>query len=137
MVSIDHGLLPLDLQSSGQAADLMRKFHEAGEFNKFEPRPGPSYVYRWDRALGHISALASSSEGLYEGRNATALKEFQRRNTDFGDGEPLTPADLTPYWRLIEESARRALSNDDYAVFKSRLNATEPQSTQRKEKTHA
>jgi len=120
---------------SGQAADLMVRFVKAGEFRKFEPKPGPSYVYRWDRRIGHISALASSRKGMEEGRNVTALKEFQRRNTDFGDGQPLTPAELTPYWHAVLESARKVLSKDGYAAFGQRLNATEPQSTQRKEKT--
>ena len=120
---------------SGQAADLLWKFGNAGEIRKFEPKPGPSYVYRWDRAFGHISALASSRKGMEEGRNVTALKEFQHRNTDFGDGQPLTPAELTPYWHAVLESARKVLSKDGYAAFGQRLNATEPQSTQRKEKT--
>jgi len=98
---------------SGQAKDLLWEFREAGQFKQFEPSPGPSYVYRWDHDLGHISAI---------GNKGTALERFQQQNRDFGNGEPLTPADVTPHWAAVLESARKALSIDDYEAFESRLN---------------
>jgi len=98
---------------SGQAKDLLRKFREAGQFKQFEPWPGPSYVYRWDHDLGHISAI---------GNRPGALDSFQGRNQDFGEGEPLTPADLTPNWNAVLASARKALSTEDYEAFEERLN---------------
>ena len=111
---------------SGQAAELMRKFYKAGQFRQFEPWPGPSYVYRWGQGIGHISSLGDPEKAPDEGKNASALKEFQRSNTDFGDGEPLTPADLTFHWAAVLESARKELSNDDYDAFEARLNALVP-----------
>ncbi len=107
---------------SGQAADLMRKFNEADEFWQFEPSPGPSYVYRWGQGIGHISSLGDPKKGFLEGKNLSARWKFQRSNTDFGDGQPLTPADLTPRWTAVLESARKELSNDAYEAFEERLN---------------
>ena len=102
---------------SGQAKELLGKFRAAGQFKQFEPWPGPSYVYRWDHDLGHISAIGNRDE---------ALDRFQQQNQDFGDGQPLTPADLVDVGRPLLKSALRWLSPDDYAAFESRLVADDP-----------
>ncbi len=89
---------------SGQAKALMRKFHEAGALYKIGdgedgpsasssgPRGGVSYVYRWANGVGHISGI---------GNRDGAAEKFRAQNHDFGHGQPLAPADLTPYWEAI------------------------------------
>ena len=95
---------------SGQAKALMRAFKNAGRFHAIpDDYPGPSasslkppacvsYVYRWANGLGHISSI---------GNQAQAREKFRRANRDFGNGAPLTPGDLAPYWRALEPHIRR------------------------------
>jgi len=103
---------------SGQAKALLGKFHKAGELVKIGDWAGgpPSYVYRWGQDVGHISAYKNKPD---------SLDRFQARNTDFGGGRPLTPADLTPYWNAILAHARKALSNDRYHALEAALNSNE------------
>jgi hypothetical protein len=54
-----------------------------------------SYVYRWAQGCGHISPIGNTPE---------SLARFQAQNTDFGDGWPLTPADLSLYWQALNLS---------------------------------
>jgi len=95
---------------SGQAKALLGKFHKAGELVKIGDWADgpPSYVYRWDQGVGHISALGNRPE---------SLAMFQARNTDFGDGGPLTPADLTPYWEALLARAREDLSSAPSVLY--------------------
>jgi len=55
----------------------------------------PSYVYRWDTPLHRISGLLGS----------TTIEEQHRihmeANQDHGDGVPITPVDLSPYWEAV------------------------------------
>lgn len=84
---------------SGQAKALMGAFDRAGALYKVGDQEGGgvSYVYRWAEGSGHISAI---------GNKADAAEQFRRQNQDFGSGEPLTPADLNPYWQAIRQEAR-------------------------------
>ncbi len=75
---------------SGQARALLKKFRKAGELHTWNPEPADiSYVYRWDDGLHHISGM---------GNNAKSHDAFGDRNRDFGDGEPLIPADDPIEW---------------------------------------
>lgn len=55
----------------------------------------PSYIYRWDTPLHRISGLLGS----------VTIEEQHRihmeANQDHGDGIPLTPVDLSPYWEAV------------------------------------
>ncbi len=55
----------------------------------------PSYIYRWDTPLHRISGLLGS----------VSVEEQHRihmeANQDHGDGIPLTPVDLSPYWEAV------------------------------------
>ena len=96
---------------SGQALDLMRAFSRADLFGRFDPYPFVSYVYRWGCGVSHISAC----------RKERGAEDFRAGNVDFGDGAPLTPADLTPYWNAILAAARKEFSKADYDAFEVRL----------------
>ena len=104
---------------SGQAKALLDAFHKAGRLHGIGDReapthcslptahyPFPSYVYRWGQGVAHISSI---------GNGGDAGERFRQANHDFGDGEPLTPGDLTPYWSVIP-SATSAKSADRTAV---------------------
>lgn len=79
---------------SGQAKALLGAFFKAGELVKIadDAGGGVSYVYRWAQGVGHISTFKN---------RPNSLQRFQAENHDFGDGRPLEPADLTPYWRAL------------------------------------
>jgi len=95
---------------SGQAKALMGEFKKAGRFHAIPDQyAGPSvgsglstqhsalgisYVYRWANGVGHISSI---------GNKSGAAERFRRENRDFGNGAPLTPGDLTPYWRALSD----------------------------------
>lgn len=55
----------------------------------------PSYIYRWDTPLHRISGLLGS----------VSIEEQHRlhmeANQDHGDGIPITPVDLSPYWEAV------------------------------------
>ena len=98
---------------SGQAAHLMNSFHRAGELYPIPDTDGPvSYVYRWSQGCGHISSWHNAPD---------SAARFRAANTDFGDGRPLTPGDLSPYWDAALKSAREVLSKPDYAAFEAGL----------------
>ncbi len=100
---------------SGQAKALMDAFERAGRLYKIsddgndDPRRFPavvstqdgkpsaeqcqvSYAYRWHDGVGHISGI---------GNKPGALQRFEAQNRDFGNGQPLTPGDLEPYWEAL------------------------------------
>ena len=80
---------------SGQAKALMQRFDAVGGLYKIPDTEGaPSYVYHWGQGIGHISAYKNRPE---------SLRRFTEANTDFGDGSPLTPGDLRPYWDAIDD----------------------------------
>ena len=82
------------MKHSGQALALMNKFRMAKRFYGIPDTEGQvSYVYRWGTGASHISSL---------GNKAGSLMRFRRGNTDFGGGQ-LTPADVTGYFKRIEE----------------------------------
>lgn len=82
------------MKHSGQALDLMMKFRRARRLYGIPDAESPvSYVYRWGTGAGHISSF---------GNKPGTLMRFRRGNTDFGDG-PLTPADVSGYFRRIED----------------------------------
>lgn len=83
-----------DLTHSGQAKALLRRFKREGRLHKIEDKAGRgvSYCYRWGNDVGHISGI---------GNEPDAADRHARRNQDWGDGEPLTPRDLTPYWDAL------------------------------------
>ena len=98
---------------SGQARHLLGKFHRAGELYKIpDSMDLTSYVYRWGQGVTHISALKNREE---------SGRVFRHANRDFGDGRPLTPADLTPYWSAVLKGAHKTLSKDDYGRFEENL----------------
>jgi len=75
---------------SGQALALWRAF---GTRRSRLPEP-PTYAYRWNDGLGHISALAAGKKRL------TVRELYDRRNTDHGSGW-LTPAPIGEYYRAV------------------------------------
>ncbi len=100
---------------SGQAKHLMDMFERAGVLYKIpdvDEEGSPqfcqtvstqsgqassehcdvSYAYRWYDGVGHISSI---------GNKPASLQSFHALNQDFGDGQPLTPGDVTPYWRAL------------------------------------
>ncbi len=95
---------------SGQAKALLTAFRKAGRLHKIGDRhitddkgPNlPSYVYRWGQNVGHISSI---------GNKPDAAERFRQVNQDFGNGEPLTPGDLEPYWSLIPSAASASQSS--------------------------
>jgi hypothetical protein len=100
---------------SGQAKALMRAFAENGRLYKIPDDEGAqeggaasqiSYVYRWGQGVGHISAM---------GNHENTLERFQRGNQDFGDGQPLTPADLSHYWQLLEVGTHKRVPDIEEA----------------------
>jgi len=99
---------------SGQAKALLGAFEKAGRLYRIPDdyvgarpptagelavpapsTPGPSYVYRWANGVGHISAVGNKPE---------SAERFRASNQDFGDGSPLTPGDLAPYWAALDEA---------------------------------
>ncbi|MEF8787582.1 MAG: glycosyltransferase family A protein [Planctomycetota bacterium] len=98
-------------KDSGQAKDLLNRFHDEGLLRLFDPEPGLSYCYRWSGGVRHVSAAGSGAQ-------------FADGNRDFGGGRPLIPADsdplswardrMRPDWgrfmrRLPEGAARRRM----------------------------
>ena len=103
---------------SGQAKALLDAFDYAGRLRKIPDDEGfISYVYRWGQGVGHISAI-----GNQEGSAA----RFDAANQDFGEGEHLAPADLTPHWQALLRTMRFALSKERYAAFESALLGAPP-----------
>ena len=67
--------------------------------------------------MGHISAIGNKDDGA---------ARFRQQNTDFGSGEPLTPADLTVYRGTLLDGAWNALPGDAYLAFEQRLIGSVP-----------
>jgi hypothetical protein len=78
--------------SSGQTIQLMSAFKEEGKYLLYEPKPFPSFVFRWANGVRHV-----------QGRNGPDAGEiFARGNRDFGRGD-LVPKNLSHYYSVIEE----------------------------------
>jgi len=84
---------------SGQAKALLDAFERNDRLYRIpdDEGGGVSYVYRWADGLGHISGIGNKQD---------AAERFRRQNRDFGDGRPLTPGDLTPYFDAVGRAAR-------------------------------
>ena len=84
-----------------QTKELMAKFNVAGRTFKIadDALPCPGFICRWihEDADGHTLSHISSI-----GNREDALERFASKNTDFGDGQPLTLGDLQPYWAAWE-----------------------------------
>ena len=99
---------------SGQARVLMERFEKVRQLFKIPDNYGcpPSYVYRWGQGVGHVSSYKNESDSLFR---------FRAENQDFGEGQILTPADLTPYWTALTENARRDLPQEEFMAFEQKL----------------
>jgi len=94
------------LTQTGQSIDLLHRFEATGRYGPFGDNGLRSVAVR--RAPGHN----------IEARTPEA---FRAGNTDFGDGRPLTPADLRPLWAAIIDGARPLLPSDAHAELQRRL----------------
>lgn len=83
--------------ASGQTMPMLNKAGKAKDYEKFDPEPGPSYIYRWAEGLFHISG-GGNEEGSSE--------KFRQRNYDFGEGKgDLTPRDVGDMLLTLEQGA--------------------------------
>ncbi len=89
----------------GQNIGLLRKFEKAGTYAPVDQQI-PSVVVR--RFPGHNFGVKSA-------------EAFREANRDFGDGRPLTPADLAPIWDEVIEGTRIFLTSDNHAELERRL----------------
>ena len=86
--------------ASGQTLPMLTKAEKAGDYHKFDPYPGPSYIYRWGEGLFHISG-GGNKEGSSE--------RFRQRNCDFGEGKgDLTPKDVGTLSLTLEHAVHGA-----------------------------
>jgi len=94
------------LSQTGQSIGLLHRFEKEGRYAPFGDNGLRSVAVR--RAPGH-------------NLEARTPKAFRAANTDFGDGRPLTPADLRPLWQAVTNGTRRLLPSDAHAELQRRL----------------
>ncbi len=91
----------------GQNIKLLHAFQEAGLYAPMDQHGIHGVVVR--RTEGAHNVALKSAEA------------FRAANTDFGNGEPLTPADLRPMWDTIIRDTRPRMRPADHAELERRL----------------
>jgi len=77
--------------NSGQLLPMLESFKRDGRLHDYDGNPA-LIVCMGDRT-GHLS-----------GSLARTKKDWEALNQDFGNGAPLTPVDLTPYWTALDQA---------------------------------
>ncbi len=85
---------------------LLLGIEEEGGCAKREMGWLASYIYRWADGLFHISGSLGS------GDIDSRTRDWQSHNVETGEGQELTPVDMSGYWRSLISDARRTLGDD-------------------------
>ena len=93
---------------SGQCKPLMAAMNTAGLYHAYHPVPGPSYVYRWNSGVAHISS---------RGNTLKSHDVFASKNQDFGDGSFLLPRPLRDYAGVLSEKGPEHLPEEHREAF--------------------
>jgi len=87
---------------SGQCKPLMAAFDKEGEFLKYDPAPGESYIYRWQSGVSHISS---------KGNTLLSHVRFEEKNQDFGDGAYIEESNLTAFAETMQAGVIRLVDD--------------------------